>query len=311
MQRIILIMVILLSGAAALYAEATESTSATSAKAETNSTATETKGDAAESASPSTASEILQTQKGDEENKGEFSDAIFGAGMWPIWLCSLVLIALIFERIKGLKREKIIDRSMIDAFTDHVARHEMDDAQALAQDSDTVVGKAWSQAVDEFNIGGVSVQDALTNKTVLAFKPLKRNLQAIATLGVISPLLGLLGTVSGMILVFQQISATGGADKSELAMGIGLALFTTAGGLIVSIPAIISGRFFNSRLIGYGEEIEDDIHRVSYRYNSFDDSDDSKNLSDEAFSHASTKLNVKPIDADKEEESKSKEEAAS
>ena len=212
-------------------------------------------------------SDIIKNQI-ENQDKAEFSDAIFGVGMWPIWLCSFVLIALIFERIKGLKREKVIDRTMIDSFTQHISKHDIDSALSVAQKSDTVVGRAWSQAIEEFKLGGVSIQDALTNKSLLAFKPLKRNLQAIATLGVISPLFGLLGTVSGMILTFQQISATGGADKSALAMGIGLALFTTAGGLIVAIPAIVSGRFFNSRLISYAEEIEDDIHRVNYRYNS-------------------------------------------
>ena len=220
-------------------------------------------------------SDIIKTQI-ENKDKVEFSDAIFGIGMWPIWFCSFVLIALIFERIKGLKREKVIDRTMIDSFTDHISKHDIDKALSVAKDSDTVVGKAWAQALEEFKLGGVSIHDALTNKSLLAFKPLKRNLQAIATLGVISPLFGLLGTISGMILTFQQISATGGADKSELAMGIGLALFTTAGGLIVAIPAIVSGRFFNSRLISYAEEIEDDIHRVTYRYNAYNASNNEK-----------------------------------
>ncbi len=219
------------------------------------------------------ASEVLADQdKGD----GGFFDAVFGPGMWPLWICSVLLIAFIFERHKGLKRDKIIDREMVDAFTKHVSRHDMDAAQSVAKASETVVGKAWAQGVEEFKFGGVSIQEALTDKSLLAFKPLKRNLQAIATLGVISPLLGLLGTVAGMIITFQQIAATGGADKTELAGGISLALLTTCGGLIVAIPAIVSGRFFNSRLIGLAEEVEDDIHRVSYRYNAYEASDDFK-----------------------------------
>ena len=237
MQRIICTVVVFISSSIALFAEAA-------------------------------GSDIIKNQI-ENQDKVEFSDAIFGIGMWPIWICSFLLVALIFERIKGLKREKVIDRAMIDSFTDYISRHEIDKALSVAKESDTVVGRAWSQALEEFKLGGVSIQEALTNKSLLAFKPLKRNLQAIATLGVISPLFGLLGTISGMILTFQQISATGGADKSELAMGIGLALFTTAGGLIVAIPAIVSGRFFNSRLISYAEEIEDDIHRVTYRYNAY------------------------------------------
>ena len=212
------------------------------------------------------ASEILADQS--SEGDGFFS-AIFGPGMWPLWICSVLLIAFILERRKSLKREKVLDRNMIDTFTDHVSKHDIDAALNVAKQSETVVGKAWSQGVEEFKLGGVSIQDALTDKTVLAFKPLKRNLQAISTIGVISPLMGLFGTVAGMIITFQQIAATGGADKAELSSGIALALFTTAGGLIVAIPAIIGGRYFNSRLTGLAEEVEDDIHRVNYRYNAY------------------------------------------
>lgn len=215
-------------------------------------------------------SDVLEKQA---EGDGGFYAAIFGPGMWPLWICSIVLIALIFERRKGMRRERVIDRTMIDAFTDSVSDRDMDEALALAKKSDSVVGKAWSQGIEEFKLGGVSIQDALTDKTVLAFKPLKRNLQAISTIGVIAPLLGLFGTVAGMIITFQQIAATGGADKAELSSGIALALFTTAGGLIVAIPAIISGRYFNSRLTGLAEEVEDDIHRVSYRYNAYQESE--------------------------------------
>lgn len=226
------------------------------------------------------ASEILKDQ---EQQGSDFYGAIFGPGMWPLWICSVVLIALIFERHKSLKRDHIIDRTMIDEFTKLMSERKIDDARNLAKASETVVGKAWHHGIEEFKLGGVSIQDALTDKTLLAFKPLKRNLQAIATLGVISPLLGLLGTVAGMIITFQQIAATGGADKASLADGIALALLTTAGGLIVAIPAIISGRFFNSRLIGLAEEVEDDIHRVNYRYNAYEGEESS------AFSKETTK----------------------
>ncbi len=219
------------------------------------------------------ASEILkdQTQEG-----SDFFGAVFGPGMWPLWICSIVLIALIFERSKSLKRENIVDRKMIDDFTKCMSERDIDAARTIAKGSDTIVGKAWHHGIEEYKLGGVSIQDALTDKTVLAFKPLKRNLQAIATLGVISPLLGLLGTVAGMIITFQQIAATGGADKAQLADGIALALLTTAGGLIVAIPAIISGRYFNSRLIGIAEEVEDDIHRVNYRFNAAEEKAEEK-----------------------------------
>ena len=98
---------------------------------------------------------------------------------------------------------------------------------------------------------------------LVGFRPLQRRLQLITTLGVIAPLLGLLGTVTGMIVTFMQISVAGGADKARLAGGIGYALFTTAGGLLVSIPAIISSRYFSSKLLDLSDDVEETIHHAA------------------------------------------------
>ena len=186
--------------------------------------------------------------------------------MWPLWLCSLILITLIFERWKALRPNNISDPDMVSRVIDLVSQLKIEKAKEEAEKSRTVVGRAWGQALHEFMLGGVKLSDALTNSTLLAFKPLKRYLQAISTLGVVSPLFGLLGTVVGMIITFSQIAATGGAEKEKLAYGIAIALFTTAGGLIVAIPAIVFGRFFSSKLLGHAEEAEAAINRINYRH---------------------------------------------
>jgi biopolymer transport protein ExbB len=218
------------------------------------------------SAEDRAASQVIEAQIETSQGQG-FYAAIFGVGMWPLWICSFLLVAFIFERYRGLSKKKLLDKAMTEAFIDAVQDQDMDRAKRIVDASNTVVAKAWSQGLEEFRMGGVSLQTALTDEAVLAFKPLKRNLQAISTIGVISPLFGLLGTVSGMIITFSQIAATGGADKAQLADGIGLALLTTCGGLLVSIPAIVGGRYFNRKLIQVAEEVESDIRRVSYRYN--------------------------------------------
>ena len=155
----------------------------------------------------------------------------FGWGMWPLWACSIILLALALERRSALKPSRVIDAAMIERVADHVTRLEMESARQAAAESKTVIGQAWAQGFQEFLLGGMSLSEALTNATALSLKPLKRNLRALSTLGDVSPLFGLLGTIVGMIIIFSQIAATGGADKGELAGGIGLALFTTAGGL--------------------------------------------------------------------------------
>ena len=202
-----------------------------------------------------------------QQRKRDFIKTIFSWGMIPIWACSIMLVALVFERRRALKPAKIIDLEMVERVADLVGGLKVEEARRLSERSNTVVGRAWAQGLHEVLLGGESIAEALTDATVLAFKPLKRNLQTLATLGVISPLFGLLGTILGMIIIFTQIAATGGADKAELAGGIGLALFTTAGGLIVAIPAILSNRYFTARLTGIAEQAEEAINRINYRYN--------------------------------------------
>ena len=204
----------------------------------------------------------------DEGGREEWLGQIFGWGMIPLWTCSIALVALIIERRRALRPERILDPAMVEQVAERVGRLELDGAQKVTEHSDTVVGRAWTQALHEFSLGGTTMIDTLTNSTVLAFKPLKRNLTALATLGVVSPLFGLLGTVVGMIIVFGRIAAAkaGGVDKSQLADGIGLALFTTAGGLIVAIPAILANRYFTARLTGVAEQAESAINRINYRY---------------------------------------------
>ncbi|MDA3961394.1 MAG: MotA/TolQ/ExbB proton channel family protein [Planctomycetota bacterium] len=194
---------------------------------------------------------------------------IFSVYMLPLWLCSIGLVALIFERIRGLRQGAIISSDLVDGVVERMARGEVDEARRFAEADETVVGKAWGQALHEFQLGGAELREVLTNTTLLAFKPLKRNLQAITTLGVISPLMGLLGTVIGMIITFDQIAATGGADKAALAGGIAVAMFTTAAGLIVAIPAIVAGRFFKAKLTGFAERAEEGILRIGYRFTNF------------------------------------------
>jgi biopolymer transport protein ExbB len=216
----------------------------------------------ADDGSPKSAGELAP----DEEKKSNWLMQVFGPGMWPLWICSIVLVALVLERRKALRPDGVLDGAMIERVVELVGEKKLDEAQEVAAASPTVLGRAWAQGLHEFSIGGAPLGDTLTNSTVLAFKPLKRNLLALATLGVISPLFGLLGTVLGMIITFSQIAATGGADKAELAGGIGLALFTTAGGLIVAIPAILSNRYFTSRLTGFAERAEEAISRINYRH---------------------------------------------
>lgn len=206
------------------------------------------------------------TQDEQQQRRQEFIETIFSPGMWPIWICSIALVALLLERRRALRPSRITDPRMVDRVAELIGERKLAEAQQAAAESDTVLGRAWAQGLHEFELGGTSLAETLTASTAVAFAPLKRNLGGLATLGVISPLFGLLGTIVGMIIIFTQIAATGGADKAQLAGGIGLALFTTAGGLIVAIPAILGNRYFTGRLGAHVERAEEAINRINYRY---------------------------------------------
>jgi biopolymer transport protein ExbB len=214
------------------------------------------------------AAEVLSTAAAEAPASGGMSQfsQLFGWAMWPLWLCSIILIALIVERRKKLTADLVYDPAMLNTCCDLIGSGKIDEAEQTARGSDTVIGKAWAQGLHEFQLGGIALGEALTTASTLALKPLKRNLGAISTIAAISPLFGLLGTIIGMILTFSQINADGGADKAELAGGISMALFTTAAGLIVAIPAIVSGRWFTAKLTGHAEVIEAAINRAQYRF---------------------------------------------
>jgi biopolymer transport protein ExbB len=186
--------------------------------------------------------------------------------MWPLWALSIVLVAMVIERWKTLQRGRILDDRMMTEVAELCGAGKVAETEAQTRANDTVLGRAWAQGLHEFQLDGADLKDALSASSLLAFKPLKRNLQAISAIGVVGPLCGLLGTVLGMIITFGNLSATGGAEKAALAGGIAVALYATAGGLIVAIPALLFGRFFQGRLIGFSEEAEMAIDRVSYRF---------------------------------------------
>ncbi len=191
---------------------------------------------------------------------------LFGVGMWPLWILSVVLVTLVFERKRSLRRETIIDDTVLDKCIEALGESDVDGAIEIAAASPARLCTAWAQGLMAFKRKREPIASALTTTSTLALKPLRRNVMAITTIGVVAPLLGLLGTVIGMIMTFGQIEATGGADKAALAGGISVALFTTAGGLVVAIPAIVAGRYFNNRIVNYAEEIELAINRADYCY---------------------------------------------
>lgn len=192
---------------------------------------------------------------------------LFGFSMWPLWVAALVLIYFIINRVKALKATIVLDA---DVTQNSIASLEQLDVRgALAAiEGDSVQALAFQKGLRDFTLGGVTLQEALTNAAMNAFRPLYKNIQGISTISSIAPLLGLLGTIIGMIMVFNDLSRSASPDKSQLAEGIMVALFTTAAGLIVAIPGIVCGRWLNAKITRYAQQMEDDIDDVCFAFHS-------------------------------------------
>lgn len=204
--------------------------------------------------------------KEDQSFKSHMIDEIFRPAMMPLWIASLILVAIVFERFKALRPSKVIDEAMMEQVIEHMGKGDIAAAHKSAKGSDTVIGRAWARALHEFSLGGVALVEVLNNTTTLALKPLKRNISVLTTIGVVSPLFGLFATVLGIIMSFSQMGAVGGANKAALAAAVGVALFGTAGGILLAIPGIIMSRIFLSRITHFAEITESCIYRMNYAY---------------------------------------------
>jgi len=186
--------------------------------------------------------------------------------MIPLWICSIILIMLIFERFRALRAGSILSPALAVECTKLAASGDIAAAQEKCEKSGTLVGNAWAQGFQEFSLGDIALEDSLTNATALAFRPLRKNISAISTIAVIAPLLGLLGTVAGMVMVFDELSISATPDKQAMSEGIMVALFTTVFGMIIAIPGIVAGRFFISRTRSFAETVEADIEKIRYQH---------------------------------------------
>ncbi len=174
-----------------------------------------------------------------------------GPLMIPIAACSLILLAFVFERAISLRRGRVIPGPFVKRFMKQLRDGELDrdTALQLCQDNGSPVADVFAGAVRKWGRPAVEVEQAVIDSGERATNGLRRYLRVINGVATVSPLLGLLGTVVGMIRAFNNIATADALGRPELlAKGISEALLTTAGGLTVAIPALIFYLFFVSRV---------------------------------------------------------------
>jgi biopolymer transport protein ExbB len=203
--------------------------------------------------------------------------SIIQAAGWPIYpllICSIVAMALIIERFISLKTAKVAPPRLLDEAIG-VSRQGLPSADVLNQlEANSALGEVLASGMRTLNANPRCSEEELrsamegTGRKVA--HSLERFLPAIATIASAAPLLGLLGTVIGMIEIFGSQSGGGavgsggaGTNPAQLAQGISIALYNTAFGLMVAIPALIFWRYFRARVDGYLLTLELSAERMA------------------------------------------------
>lgn len=180
-------------------------------------------------------------------------DVIIGAGpmMIPIVACSVVLLMFVLERAISLRRRRIIPKHFVKRFLTELDDGQLKPVEALqrCEENRSPISEVFAAAVKKWNRPSVEVEQAVLDAGERVANSLRKYLRLFNGIATISPLLGLLGTVLGMIRAFNAIASSDAMGRPELlAEGISQALLTTAGGLTVAIPAFIAYMYFTGRV---------------------------------------------------------------
>ena len=179
-----------------------------------------------------------------------------GPLMWVLLACSLIAVAVIVERAVRLRRGTLIDTKVVEDIQTHVEQGKIDMAIARHHGSPSLVGRILSKGLDEYTNTSADIETSLVEAGERGLQVLNNNLSVLGLIARVAPLLGLLGTVIGMIAGFGTLEIAG-VGKEELAKAIRMALITTASGLAIAIPTIIASTYFRSRIRRITAEFEE------------------------------------------------------
>lgn len=184
-----------------------------------------------------------------------------GPLMIPIAVCSFILVVFVFERLISLRKGRVIPGPFTKRFMEQLREKELDQSSAivLCDRDGSPAAKVFKAGIERWGRPAIEVEQAILDAGERASNSLRKYLRLINGIATVCPLLGLLGTVLGMIQAFDSIASVGPgvADpKALIATGISQALLTTAAGMTVAIPALISYLFFSSRVDKHVMEID-------------------------------------------------------
>jgi biopolymer transport protein ExbB len=195
--------------------------------------------------------------------------SIIQAAGWPIWpllLCSIAALALVIERLSSLRAARVAPPRLIDEVLG-VTRASLpasDVVDKLADNSvlGTVLATGLRAVAVEPRLTETALRGSFESAGRAAVHRMERYLNTLGTIASAAPLLGLMGTVIGMIEIFGSQAPSGGNNPALLAHGISVALYNTAFGLMIAIPSLMFYRYFRGLVDGYTLEMEQAADRL-------------------------------------------------
>lgn len=195
--------------------------------------------------------------------------SIIQAAGWPIWpllLCSIVALTLIIERLSSLRTARVSPPRLLDEVVSVTRAHlpGADVVNKLADNSilGTVLATGLRTVIADPRLNEAVLRSSFESAGRAAVHRMERYLNTLGTIASAAPLLGLLGTVIGMIEIFGSQAPTGGSNPALLAHGISVALYNTAFGLMIAIPSLMFYRYFRGQIEAYTLEMEQAAERM-------------------------------------------------
>ena len=196
--------------------------------------------------------------------------SIIQAAGWPIWpliFCSVAALALIVERLLSLRTARVAPPQLLEEVIS-VTRARLPSADVVKKLSDNsilgaVLASGLRAVIAEPRLTEAALRDVFESSGRAAVHRLERYLSPLGTIASTAPLLGLLGTVIGMIEIFGSQAPTGANNPAVLAHGISVALYNTAFGLMVAIPSLMAYRHFKGRVDAYTLDLEQACARLA------------------------------------------------
>lgn len=205
--------------------------------------------------------------KGSKRSSAVNVTALFKQGnpiLWPLGLCSIVTVGYTLERILALRRGRVIPRDFVDRFQDRLTAGKLDRDRAieLCRANESTAARLFAHTVKYWGQPSATIRQGLALDAEVELADLRRNIRVLNGTATLAPLLGLLGTVIGMIESFDAIGGTSSGKGEALAHGISVALLSTALGLAIAIVAVAAYYYLLGRVDALVRDLDEQSGRV-------------------------------------------------